>query len=188
MLNHTGTTVIETARLILRPFRIGDASQMYQNWATDGEVTQYLTWPAHESIEVTKTILNLWMESYLDHEFYQWAVELKETQEVIGSISLMNIDNHNEKGEIGYCIGKAWWNQGIMTEALRAILDTSFNQIGFNRIMARHHIDNKASGQVMQKCGLSYEGTLRKVSKNNQGEFIDCKYYAILKEEYGTHF
>ncbi len=52
------------------------------------------------------------------------------------------------------------------------------------RLVARHHINNSASGRVMRKCGLSYEGTLRKVEKNTQGEFVDCCYYSILKEEY----
>lgn len=184
MLNHIGTTTIETKRLILRRFKESDALPMFNHWASDSEVTQYLTWSSHESIDVTEDILNLWIEAYQNKESYQWAIELKEIGAVIGSISLMAIDNHNENGEIGYCIGKAWWNQGVVTEAFKAILDVSFNEIGLARVMARHHIDNPASGRVMEKCGLVYEGTMRKVSKNNRGELIDCKYYAILKDEY----
>lgn len=86
----------------------------------------------------------------------------------------MNLDNYNENGEIGYCIGKAWWNQGLRTEVLQAILDFSFNRIRLARVMARHNIDNPAPGRVMEKYRLTYEETFRKVSKNNQGELIDC--------------
>ena len=87
MLNHTGTKVIETPRLILRPFKISDASMMYQNWASDDEVTKYLTWPTHSDIFVTKTILQMWVEGYKNKDYYQWAIELKKTGEVIGHAS-----------------------------------------------------------------------------------------------------
>lgn len=96
----------------------------------------------------------------------------------------MNVDNKLEKCEIGYCIGKAFWNQGIVTEAFKAIIKFALEEVGFNRITGRHHIDNPASGKVMEKCGLQYEGHLRQILKNKFGEFVDCKYYSILKDEY----
>lgn len=184
MLNHKGTEKIETERLILRKFKKDDAKDMYNNWASDSEVTKYLTWPAHNNIEISKKVIEMWTDSYSNAESYQWAIVLKEIGNVIGSFSLMGINNENENCEIGYCIGKAFWNRGIVTEALSAIIDFGFNEIGFQRIAACHHINNPASGRVMEKCGLKYEGTLRKIGRDSSGNLVNCKYYSILKDEY----
>jgi ribosomal-protein-alanine N-acetyltransferase len=96
----------------------------------------------------------------------------------------MSIDNHNENCEIGYCIGRKFWNRGIVTEAFLAIIEFAFKDVGFIRITGRHDVENPASGRVMEKCGLKYEGTLRKINKNSTGVLVDCKYYSILKEEW----
>ena len=96
----------------------------------------------------------------------------------------MNLDNYNENCEVGYCIGKNFWNQGVMTEVLHKILDFAFTEVKFERITARRHINNIASGMLLKKCKFVYEGTLRKIVKDNKGIFVDCKYYSILKLEY----
>ena len=183
MLSHVGTKEIETERLLLRQFREGDAEEMYQNWASDEEVTKFLTWPSHKDLKITEGILEVWITKNREPENYQWAITLRSTGEVIGSFSLMNIDNHNESCEVGYCIGRKWWNQGLMTEALQAVIQFGFTEVGFFRIAARHDIFNTAPGCVMKKCGMQYEGTLRKVLKNSRGALVDCRYYSILKEE-----
>jgi ribosomal-protein-alanine N-acetyltransferase len=183
MLNHQGTKILETNRIILRPFQETDAKDMYQNWASDDEVTRFLTWPSHKDRKVSENITKLWITEYGKRENYQWAIEFKKIGQVIGSVSLMNIDNENESCEVGYCIGKTWWNQGIMTEVLTEIIRFACLEVGFERFVARHDILNPASGCVMLKCGLHYEGTLRKVLRNNKGTLVDCKYYSILKEE-----
>lgn len=184
MLSHIGTKTLETQRLILRQFKEEDAKDMFNNWACDEEVTKFLTWQPHSTIEVSQELLKFWIDEYSNNEFYNWAIELKENGSVIGSISLINIDTHNENCEIGYCIGKLWWNKDIMTEAFKKIINFAFKEVGFERITGRHQIDNIASGCVIKKCGLEYEGTLRKVHKINTGMLVDCKYYSILKDEY----
>lgn len=183
-MDHKGTKQLETNRLILRKFKQEDVTEMYNNWAGDLEVTKYLTWTAHKNIKITEKVISMWIASYNNIEYYQWAIELKENKKVIGSISLMNVDNRNENCEVGYCIGKKFWGQGIVTEAFLAIIGFAFDQVGFQRITARHDIDNPASGRVMEKCNLKYEGTLRKVNKSSKGILVDCKYYSILKNEY----
>ena len=122
-MNHCGTKRIETDRLILRKLSVDDAEDMYRNWANDPEVTKYLTWPAHDSVEVTKNILSMWSEEYSKENYYQWGIELKSIGEVIGTISVVGMREEIGKVHIGYCIGKRWWHQGIMTEALGAIID-----------------------------------------------------------------
>ena len=144
MLAHKGTQLIETERLILRPFTLSDANDMFKNWTSDDEVTKYLTWPTHSSIEVSEMIIDSWVAGYEDSRYYQWAIELKESHEVIGSISLMNVDDEKECGEIGYCIGRRYWNQGIVTEAFQALIPFCLNEIGIERLVARHDVNNPA--------------------------------------------
>lgn len=184
MLNHQGTIKLKTRRLILRKFENEDYKEMYRNWASDPEVTRYLTWPTHKNYYITEDVLKSWTENYFHNNYYQWAIYFNECNSLIGSISIMNIDENNLNCEVGYCISKKYWNMGITTEAFNEIIKYGFEEIGFERIAARHDIDNFVSGKVMEKCGLKYEGTLRKILKNNKGELVDCKYYSILKNEY----
>lgn len=184
MLNHEGTSILETNEFILRPFVSKDTFHMYYNWASDKEVTKYLTWAEHCNINKTNMIITFWENLYKNKEYYNWAIEEKLSGNVIGSINLMNVDNYNKNCEVGFCIGKNYWNRGFMTEVLSTILDFGFTKVKFERITARRHINNIASGMLLKKCKFVYEGTLRKVLRDNKGVFVDCKYYSILKSEY----
>ena len=121
MLDHKGTKVIETDRLILRPFTMADAEPMFRNWASDDEVTKHLTWPTHESVEITNMVLSDWTSHYGEPDFYNWAIVLKENgPEPIGNISVVGIDNKVDAAIMGYCMSRAHWRKGIMAEALTA--------------------------------------------------------------------
>ncbi len=183
MLNHKGTKIIETDRLILRPFRSGDAPLMYKNWAGDRDVTRFLTWNAHRSVSDSEFVVNMWAAEYNENSCYNWAIVLKDISEPIGGISVVRIHDNTDAAEIGYCIGKNWWGNGIMTEAFSAVIPYLFD-VGFNRITAAHAVKNPASGRVMQKCGLTYEGTFRQFFRATSGELLDISFYAILKEEH----
>lgn len=181
-MKHSGTQRLETERLILRRFVSEDADAMYRNWASDDEVTKYLMWPTHSSVEVSKKVLEEWVGSYNDEKYYQWAIVPKDNGEPIGSISVVSMDESTSKMHIGYCIGREWWHQGITSEALKAVMDHLFDVVGVNRIEARHDPRNPNSGKVMKRCGMKYEGTLRSSDWNNQG-ICDACYYALLKDE-----
>lgn len=183
MLNHRGTQTIETERLILRPFTMADAEPMYRNWASDDEVTKFLTWPTHSSVEVTKMVLTDWTASYAKPDFYNWAIVLKENgPEPIGSIAAVGIDEKTECVEMGYCMSRAHWRKGIMAEALTALIGFLFDEVGFNRIQADHDPNNPGSGRVMQKSGMQFEGTMRQFGYSNQG-IIDVCRWAILRTD-----
>lgn len=184
MLLHKGTETLETERIILRKFNFEDLNDMYTNWASDDEVTRYLTWPTHENRETTFKILDSWISKYSEQEYYQWAITLKEYGKVIGSISLMNINNENKSCEIGYCIGRNYWNKGITTEAFKQLIEFAFMKIGFKKIIGKHFIENIASGRVMQKCGMGYVGILEKAIVNSKGHLCDCKEYSITLNDY----
>ena len=189
MLTHRGTQPIETARLILRRAVREDAEPMFRNWASDPEVTKYLTWPTHDSVEVTRKVLESWLAEYERGNYYQWVIELKDMGQPIGSISVVRQNDNVEEAEIGYCIGSHWWHQGIMTEALAAVIEYLFTEVGMNRVAARHDPNNPHSGMVMRKCGMKYEGTNRACDRNNQG-ICDAAQYSILRSEWqkSRHF
>ena len=183
MLTHKGTQTIETSRLILRRAVRDDAEPMFRNWASDSEVTKYLTWPTYEKVETAHQILDLWVGEYEKPNYYQWMIVLKELGEPIGSISVVRQNDRVEEAEIGYCIGSHWWHKGIMTEALNAVIEYLFIEVGMNRVAARHDPNNPHSGGVMRKCGMKYEGTHRACDRNNQG-ICDAAQYAILRSEW----
>lgn len=182
-MKHCGTQRIETDRLILRRYVIEDADAMYKNWASDSEVTKFLTWQPHSSVEVSRGIIENWLKEYSDKKYYQWAIVLKDNgNEPIGDISVVHMKEDISMVHIGYCLGRAWWRRGIMSEALKAVMDCMFDTVEVNRVEARHDPRNPNSGKVMQKCGMKYEGTLRSADRNNQG-ICDACYYALLRSE-----
>lgn len=178
-MQHKGTKTLETARLVLRRAQLSDAQAMFDHWASDPEVTKFLTWPTHENVDVSRRVLESWIGQYSSDECYLWIITLKGEDQPIGSISVVSLDNSVEKAEIGYCIGRAWWHRGFTSEALRAVIDYLLDDVCLNRIEARHDPRNPYSGGVMKKCGMKYECTARASDRNNQG-ICDACHYAIL--------
>lgn len=183
-MKHCGTKEIETDRLILRRFVYADYIPMYNNWASDDEVTKFLTWQTHESYDTSREITDMWVDNYKNDNNYQWAITMKTAvNEPFGSIAVVSADENTHTLEIGYCIGKKFWHKGIMTEALSAVINFLFENTDVNRIEAIHDVNNPNSGNVMKKCGMVFEGTLRKAFKNNTG-ICDVNYYSILRSEW----
>ena len=145
--------IIKTNRLLLRKFEINDAEKMFNNWANDSEVTKYMTWNPHQNIEETKAIINHWLEEYKDPKTYRFAITLYDTNELIGSIDVVDYVDGNP--EIGYCLSKAYWNQGYMSEALNAFISHLFDE-GFTTIVIEADINNIASNRVIEKCGFKF--------------------------------
>lgn len=185
-MQHLGTKQIETERLILRRFEMTDAQAMFDNWASDPEVTKYMTWPAHQSVEISGAIIFEWASHYKEDHYYQWAIVPKSLGKPIGSIAGFDLNEQVERIEVGYCIGRAWWHQGIMTEALQAVIAFFLDEVGFNRVEAFHDVRNPHSGDVMRKCGMRYEGTQRSAGRNNLG-ICDLHGYAILASDREGH-
>lgn len=182
-MKHCGTQRIETDRLILRRYVIEDADAMYKNWASDSEVTKFLTWQPHSSVDVSRSIIEDWLKEYSDEKYYHWAIVFRDNgNEPIGDISVVQMNEDISMVHIGYCLGRAWWRRGIMSEALKAVMDFMFDTVEVNRVESRHDPMNPNSGKVMQKCGMKYEGTLRSADRNNQG-ICDACYYALLRSE-----
>jgi ribosomal-protein-alanine N-acetyltransferase len=182
-MNHLGSKILKTERLILRPFRKTDAEAMYANWASDPVVTKFLTWTPHKNAGETRAICALWEEESKLPRTYHWAIELG--GEPIGDIAMVSVEEQTESGVTGYCLSRKHWGKGIMTEAYGAVLRFLFEEVGFRRIASSHAAENPASGKVMEKCGLAYEGTFRKEARLlSTGEWTDVVHRAILREDY----
>ena len=181
-MNKAGTQRIETERLILRRFTLKDAVYMYYNWASDPEVTKYLTWRAHTSLKVTRDLLEEWVPRYADGGYFNWVMENKETGHAIGNISVVQLNEKVESAEIGYCMSRALWGQGYMPEALKAVMDFLFDTVGLNRVAATHDSNNPKSGRVMDKAGMKLEGTLRAAGRNNHG-ICDKVYHSMIRSD-----
>ena len=182
-MNHIGTRTLETERLNLRRYTVDDAPAMFKNWASDPEVTRYLTWPTHPTVDVTRAVLEDWAARCDQPDNYHWGLELKETGELIGDIAVVHIREDVREAELGWCMGRAWWGKGYMPEAARAVLRYLFDEAGFNRVFARHDVENPKSGRVMQKLGMTFEGVARQAGRNNRG-VIDEARYAILRSDF----
>lgn len=183
MLVHKGTQKIETERLILRKFKPSDSEYMFKNWATDSEVCKFLSWNPHSGLSETEQVVENWINTYMYDNYYNWAIELKEIGEIIGQISIMNLNEAYYSCEVAYNIGRIFWGKEIMSEALRAVIIYMIKDIGINRLEAKHDTKNPASGRVMQKSGMKYEGTMRQVKINKHGYFYDLAIYSVLKSD-----
>ena len=180
---HKGTRTIETLRLLLRQALLTDAEPMFRNWASDPNVTRFLTWPTHDSIAVSEMVIKSWIREYESENYYQWMIVLKELDEPIGSISVVRQNEATAEAEIGYCIGCRWWHRGITTEALDAVISYLFEEVGMSRLAARHDPNNPHSGGVMRKCVMKYVGTSLASDRNNQG-ICDAANYAIVYDDW----
>ena len=186
-MTHKGTVTLETERLILRRFVKDDLEPMFRNCWSNFDVWKWLCYEPMNSIEDVLTLNNIftdyWFAKYEKLDFYNWAMVLKSSGEAIGRLGGKKPDDHVKQVELHYELGQNWWNQGLMTEAMNTVIGFFFTEVGFNRIYAGHAAENPASGKIMQKCGMIYEGTMRQAAKINLG-LIDVVNYAILAEDY----
>lgn len=176
------TIELETDRLILRKFEITDASDIFKNYASREIVTKYLKWHPHKTIEATEDYLSkVVLPKYEEEYSYTWAIVLKETQEVIGCIDVVSKDLNAKKCTLGWVLSDNHWCKGLMTEAAKKVVEFLFDE-GFVRIQSHHQIKNIASGKVMQKIGMNYEGILKKYDLDKFGELQDMKIYSIVQK------
>jgi len=181
-MEQKGSKILTTERLVLRPFRVSDAEAMFYGWANDPEVTKFLTWTPHASIDVTRRLLALREEESKLPDVYHWAITLN--GEPIGDIEIGKVDRL-ETGNAGYCLAKKFWGKGIMTEAFREVIRFAFAEVGLHRIEGMHAKHNIGSSRVMEKCGLKYEGTRRdgyRLLSTNEWEDIVVR--GILSKDY----
>ena len=163
-----------TERLVLRKLRKEDAESIFNNWASNPEVTKYVTWNAHTSIEQTKQILDIWLKEYQNPKTVRLGITLKDSDELIGAIDVVDYIDGNP--EIGYCLSRKYWNKGYMTEACGAMMNYLFN-IGYKTVVIEADENNVGSNKVIEKVGFEFTHKETKQCSSLKPEIITVNWY-----------
>ena len=180
--------VLETGRLVLRPFELSDAKRV-QALAGDYELAKTTATVPHPYEDgMAEGWISGHAENWREGRDGVWAVTNRADGDLgralIGCINI-SLSSQHETGEIGYWVGRPFWGKGYGTEAAQAVMDYSFRTLNLHRIFARHMSKNPASGRIMQKIGMTYEGTLREAEIRWGARDSIC-FYGILRHEWAT--
>ena len=175
--------VIETERLLLTPWNTSDenAEGLYA-WAKNPNVGPNAGWAPHASVEESRKIIKeLFMPS---RDAY--AIREKATGKIIGNITIYDDDAREGVNslEVGYALAEEEWGKGYMTEACGAVMDYAFKKYDLAIMAIRTSEVNRRSQRVIEKCGFTYEGTLRKAYHIYTGFDRDSRFYSITREEW----
>ena len=173
--------MIYTERLFLRKPNLEDAVSIFDQYAQDVEVTQYLTWAPHQSITDTTAFLNRCISVWNEGTAFPWTIVRSSDKQLLGMIEIVRIDHSGIN--LGYVLARKFWGKGYMTESLKKIINWAFEQDDIFRIWAICDIENIASSRVMEKSGMQREGILRRWLKLSYFGDIprDCYCYSIVK-------
>lgn len=172
--------VLPTERLMLRPPRISDAASIFRAYAQDPEVTHYLIWEPHQNVQETERFVADCVKAWEGAIRFPWVICWQEADEVIGKVE-MRI--HGFKADVGYVVARPLWGRGVITEALRAVVEWALEQESIYRVWALCDVENVGSARVLEKVGMQREGLLRRYSlhPNVDAEPRDCYCYAVVK-------
>jgi RimJ/RimL family protein N-acetyltransferase len=173
-------------RIILRPFRASDAKAVYRLAGDDAVTDTTLNIPNPYREEMAEEWISSHASKFAIGEAATFAIVTRFMKTLIGAIGLV-IENRFERAEMGYWIGKPYWNKGFCTEAGQAVLAYTFEELNLNRVYAHHFARNPASGRVMEKLGMIYEGRVRQHVKKGD-RFEDLELYGILRSDWNKTF
>jgi ribosomal-protein-alanine N-acetyltransferase len=173
---------LRTSRLLLRPIVPADASDIF-NYGSDPQVTRYVTWPTHRTIDDALDFVNRRVRAYEAGPVLNWGMTQGEGKPVIGCIGIDTVSDQHFSGEMGYVLARPFWRQGLMTEGVRAVIDATFRFTPLNRIEANCVVPNAASARVMEKSGMTFEGIGREMRYFKES-FHDLQLWAILRRDW----
>ncbi|WP_233269351.1 GNAT family N-acetyltransferase [Alteribacillus sp. YIM 98480] len=173
---------LETKRLRLRRLQQEDLYAVF-DYASKPEVSEHVLWDTHRSTEDTQQFLDIAFEKYKQGHLAPFGIERKESAELIGTIDYVWWEQGHAAAEIGYVLSPNYWGQGIIPEAASKLVSFGFEQMGLVRIEARCYAENKNSMRVMEKLGMTYEGTIRQ-RLLVKGVRRDINIYGLLKHEW----
>ncbi|GIN61911.1 N-acetyltransferase [Robertmurraya siralis] len=173
--------IIETKRLILRNLHCHDAHGIY-SYLSKKEVMKYYDREQLSSLQEAEELIDSLLFRYQSRNQIRWGITLKGENEIIGTCGFHSLEEEHLKGEIGYDLNPAYWGKGIMSEAVRALVEYGFSEMNFNRIEALYSPFNYGSKKVLEKNGFKEEGILRK-RFFIQGKYMDAVLCAVLQED-----
>jgi RimJ/RimL family protein N-acetyltransferase len=171
-------TALHTSRLTLRPLAACDASALFAIMR-DPETMRFWDWPAFVDPETVEEIVAAQIADMDAGNALYWTVCREGSP--IGCCDLSEIDRHHARAEVGFLFGRADWGQGFATEAMTAIRDHAFGELGLERLWARFHAGNEKSRALLERLGFTYEGTLRG-HVLREGVRRDCILYGRLRK------
>ena len=180
----TNFPTLETERLILNRPTENDLGDLILHLNSDNvfsENTLNIPFP-YQNENAEFWIHELVNKGFEEKKNFTFAIREKENPKLIGAIGI-HLDKLHLKAEIGYWIGKEFWNKGFVTEAVREIIRFGFQDLGLNKIYATHFPHNPASGKIMQNCGMKLEATLKQEYFKN-GKPLDVLKYSVLKQDF----
>jgi RimJ/RimL family protein N-acetyltransferase len=171
---------LETQRLRLRKPKLADAEVIFREYASDGEVTKYVSWRAHRNATETRAYVRSCLIGWEARKVFHWIIERKEDRLLMGMITA-RVDDH--KWELGYVLSRPNWDKGYMTEAIQGVIGWALKQPEIFRVWAVCDVDNAASARVMEKAGMKREGRLCRwsVHPNLSAQPRDSYCYSITK-------
>ena len=171
-----------TERLRLRPVTVADAAALFDVYAGDPEATRHLSWRTHETVAETREFLAGAQASWRDGSEWIWAVLIRPEDRPIGAIGAVDTPHGIE---IGYVLGADWWGHGLMSEALGEIMGWFQLQPDVYRVWAYCAVDHVRSARVLERSGMTYEGTLRRwvVLPNLADEPCDARVFSWVREQ-----
>ena len=164
-MKHCGTQIIETKRLILRPFVLADAADLLELWIADPNVQSEYGEPTYETMEAVEGLLNKWIAGYESAAFYRWAMIEGESGRCVGQIAFCRVYEDCRAAEIEYCVGSSRWGRGYAGEALAAVIDHIFAHTDFAWLEAYHRAENEKSGRVLQKSSMTVTDTVERFKR-----------------------
>ena len=173
--------ILESDTIKMRRLEHDDIAKIIE-YASDIEVAKNTFAPHPYPPEAAIEFVTVTREAWNKDEGYVFGLVEKESGDFLGAMGLHPEEKHH-LAEVGYWIGKPYWGKGYATQALRLIIQFAFESTNLNRIQARHFTSNPASGRVMQKADMTYEGTSRQAIFHRDG-YKDTVLYAILREDY----
>ncbi|MCA0993342.1 GNAT family N-acetyltransferase [Alkalihalobacillus hwajinpoensis] len=177
-----GLPNLETEHFYLRKINTDDIPAIF-DYGSNPNVSKQVSWETHQTVADTRVFVDMIVEGYAQGTKALWGMELKSTGKLVGTIDFVTIQERHRKAEIGYVLSEDCCGKGYMTEAARRIIAFGFEELQLERIQARCFVDNEGSARVMEKVGMSYEGTMRS-AMFAKGKFRDLKMYAIVSEDY----
>lgn len=183
MITLKRTENLPSNRITLREFKLEDAENLFNNWGTDEKITKYMLWKNYKTIDDAINSINYYIECYENNgTFRQYAIELNDTHELIGQISL-TISKKHESAEIAYLLSKKHQRKGYMKEAINTLKKYLINELNCTRISAEVMVENTSSIKLLEKCEFTLEGTERLKYKKKDGKFTDVVIMTIIDEK-----
>jgi ribosomal-protein-alanine N-acetyltransferase len=174
---------LETERLVLRRLRLSDAESLFAILA-DEELTRFYDDETFTEISQAREQIEAWASGFDEWRSIRWGVARKETDTVIGTCGYYGFHRWHGRGSLGFELARPYWRQGIMTEALEAIIEFGFREVGLNRIQAVVMPGNEGSEKLLEKLGFRSEGVLREYENWGGKGYVDLSMFSLLRHEY----